>query len=276
MVNKPRPPLKQRAKETAAVLLERAGSRPRVAMLLGAGHASVAGQVKDKHIVADEDLTGLHLGRGGSMVFGDLEGVPVVISDAPLASYEGASVEDSTFPIRVFRELGCDTLVLTAGAASLTAQLEPGSLAVVEDHINLSGVHPLQGPNDDNIGPRFPDMSRPYSETWLGVARSVAMRANITCLPGVFAAVPGPSLPTRAEYRFLRRAGADLVGMSLVPEVVAAVHSGFDILALVGITQQVLPDDRTPVSIESMLDAAEVVGPRMASVLVGCIASLSP
>ena len=267
--------LRQRAHEAAQQLLDRSGSKPRVAMLLGTGHSSIAGQLKDKQSLAAEELpTGMRFAQGEPLMFGKLEGTPVVVADAPLASYEGHSATDVTFPVRVLRAMGSELLILTAGAASLSQQLAPGTIAVVEDHINLSGIHPLQGPPDEQLGPRFPDMSEPYSARWQEVARQVAMNAGISCLPGVFAAVPGPNLPTRAEYRFLRRIGADLVGMSLVPEVLAAVHSGFDILALVGITQQVEVESRSPVSIEAMLDAADLAAPRMASMLVGVVSTL--
>ena len=270
------PPLHKRATDVAEQLLERFGSRPRVAMLLGTGHASISGQLKNKTTLHGPDLPeGMALSDSTQLICGELERVPVVVADAPLASYEGHSASELTFPVRVLRALGADLLILTAGAASLSQHLEPGSVAVVEDHLNFSQIHPLHGPNEDELGPRFPDMSDPYSVTWRKLAREVAASIGLTCLPGVFAAVPGPSLPTRAEYRFLRRAGADLVGMSLVPEVLAAVHSGFDVLALVGITQHVQVELTAPTDIESMLDAAELAAPRMASLLIGVVQKLA-
>ena len=258
-------------REMAQFVQERTPLRPRVAMLLGSGHASIANQLKDKVVLHGDDLPGTPL--QSPLLVGLLEGVPVAVADAPLATYEGHSASELALPVRVLKALGCDLLILTAGAASLSQQLEPGTIAVVEDHINLSGLHPLVGPNDDQLGPRFPDMSEPYSREWQEMARDVALRAGIPCLPGVFAAVPGPCLPTRAEYRFLRQAGADLVGMSLVPEAIAAVHAGFSVLALVGITQQLLAGKSAQVSIESMIDAADLAAPRMASMLVGVVAS---
>lgn len=258
-------------RDVVQLVLERTPLRPRVAMLLGSGHASIANQLKDKIVVHGEDLSGAPL--HAPLLIGLLEGVPVAVADAPLATYEGLSAAELALPVRVLRALGCETMILTAGAASLSQQIEPGAIAVVEDHLNLSGVHPLIGPNDDQLGPRFPDMSEPYAREWQEIARDVALRAGIPCLPGVFAAVPGPSMPTRAEYRFLRQIGADLVGMSLVPEAVAAVHAGFQVLALVGVTQQVLAGRSTQVSIEAMIDAADLAAPRMASLLVGVVAA---
>jgi purine-nucleoside phosphorylase len=266
--------LHQRARDAAQSILERTQLRPRVAMLLGTGHASIANQLRDRVAIHAEDMPE-GMAFTAPFLLGTLEGVPMVVADAPLAAHDGCGADDLTFPVRVLRAMGAELLVLTAGAASLIQQLEPGGLAVLEDHINLSGLHPLRGPHDEQLGPRFPDMSEPYNKRWQIEAREVAMRVGVPCLPGVFAAVPGPSLPTRAEYRFLRRIGADLVGMSLVPEVLAAVHSGFEVLALVGITQQILPEERATTSIEAMLDAADLAGPRMASVLVGLMGTLS-
>jgi purine-nucleoside phosphorylase len=264
-------PLRQRLREAGQQILARTPLRPRLALLLGTGHASIANQLKEKVAVARDDLPpGLHL--ASPLQIGALEGVPVALADAPLLPFEAGQAE-VTHPVRLLRAIGCEVLVLTAGAASLSQQLEAGTIAVVEDHINLSGVQPLHGLDDDQLGPRFPDMSEPYSRRWIEVARDAALRGGIPCLPGVLAAVPGPCMPTRAEYRFLRQIGADLVGMSLVPEAIAAVHSGFQVLALVGITQQLPSGTPTTASIESMLDAAELAAPRIATMLVGVVAA---
>lgn len=257
------------AREIAQFVHARTPLRPRVAMLLGSGHASIANQLKDKVVLHGDDLPGSPL--HAPLLVGQLEGVPVAVADAPFAAYEGLSAAELALPVRVLKAMGCDLLVLTAGAASLSQQIELGTIAIVEDHLNFSGLHPLAGPNDDQLGPRFPDMNEPYAREWMEVARDVALRAGIPCTPGVFAAVGGPSMPTRAEYRFLRQAGADIVGMSLVPEAIAAVHAGFQVLALVGVTQQVLPGKSTQVSIEAMIDAADLAGPRMATLLVGIV-----
>ncbi|MBX3463096.1 MAG: purine-nucleoside phosphorylase [Planctomycetes bacterium] len=259
------------ARDVAQFVHDRTPLRPRVAMLLGSGHASIANQLKDKVVLPGDDLPGARL--QSPLLVGLLEGVPVAVADAPLAIYEGLSANELALPVRVLKALGCEVLILTAGAASLCQQIEPGTIAVVEDHLNLSGIHPLIGPNDDQLGPRFPDMSEPYAREWQEIARDVAMRAGIPCLPGVFAAVAGPSMPTRAEYRFLRQAGADLVGMSLVPEAIAAVHAGFEVLALVGVTQQLSVGKSARVSIEAMIEAADLAAPRMASLLVGIVAA---
>jgi purine-nucleoside phosphorylase len=276
MVHPADPPLRRRVKEAARELLDHFGSRPRVAMLLGTGHGLISAQLKNKKLLHRQELPGgMLLADDSDLIGGTLEGVPVVVGDPPLAAFEGHGPIDVTFPVRVLQAMGCELLVLTAGAASLSRHLEPGSIAVVEDHLNFSNLHPLQGPHTADLGPRFPDMSEPYPPRWRRLAREVGQEIGMNCLEGVFAAVPGPSLPTRAEYRFLRRAGADLVGMSLVPEVLAAVHSGLEVLALVGVMQRVQVESTQPVDIEEMLDAAELAAPRMASLLTGIVRSLA-
>ncbi len=260
---------RSRLRECAHGILQRTPHRPRISLMLGSGHASIAGQLKDKQSFHGDDLPP-GLGPSSPLLLGSLEGVPVAVADAPILPLEtGAEV---TTMVRLLRALGAELLIVTAGAASLSQQLDPGSIALVEDHINMTGMQPLHGKGDESWGPSFPDMTDAYPERWRELARDVALRGGIPCLPGVLAAVPGPSMPTRAEYRFLRQIGADLVGMSLVPEALAAVHAGFSVLALVGITQQVLPQRNAPTSIESMIDAAELAAPRMAAILVGVVA----
>ncbi len=276
MVRRNPSPSQLSADEAAKSLTDRIGWEPRVAMLLGTGHVSIANQLEDKVVFTSADLPeGMAHSEDSQLIAGTLEGVRVVVTDPPLGAYGGHGPDEVAFPVRVLRAMGARLLILTAGAASLSHQLEAGNIAVLEDHINLSGIHPLQGPNDNNIGPRFPDMTTPYTGAWSELARDVATEIGVVCLPGIFAAVPGPSLPTRAEYRFLGRAGADLVGMSVVPEVLAAVHSGFEVLALVGITQQVKIESASPVDIEAMLDAADLAVPRMASMLIGILRAIA-
>ncbi len=264
-------PHRHLAREIAQFIHERTPLRPRVAMLLGSGHASIANQLKEKVVLQGDDLPGTPL--TSPLLVGLLEGVPVAVADAPFAAFEGLSSAELALPVRVLKAIGCDLLIVTAGAASLCQQIELGTIGIIEDHLNFSALHPLIGPNDDNIGPRFPDMNEPYAREWMEVARDVALRAGIPCAPGIFAAVAGPSMPTRAEYRFLRAAGADLVGMSLVPEAIAAVHAGFQVLALVGVTQQVLAGKSSQANIETMIDAADLAAPRMATLLVGIVAA---
>ena len=176
---------RQLARQLIEMLEERTALRPRVAMLLGSGHASIVNQLKDKVVIPGQDIPGQALPT--PILVGILEGMPVAVADAPLASYEGLTSIELAHPVRVLKALGCELLVLTAGAASLSQQIERGSIAVVEDHLNLSGMHPLVGPNDDQLGPRFPDMSEPYHRKWLEIIRKVAIDAGVpfraACLP---------------------------------------------------------------------------------------------
>ncbi len=268
------PPADRRARETAQWLVERLGAPPRVAMMLGTGHAALAEQLQGTRAITPRDLPpGLDFAHDSPFLCGTLHGVPIVVSGAPLPCYEGHATRDALYPVRVLRAMGAQLLVLTAGAASLSPHIEPGTIGLVTDHLDFSGVRPLQGPPEEH-GPRFLDMSDPYAARWRSVLRAIASRHTIPCIDTVFAAVPGPALPTRAEYRFLQRAGADVVGMSLVPEVMVARHVGFEVAALVGVTQRVALDSQVPPTIESMLDAADIAEPRMTRLLTDLVAAV--
>ena len=188
-------------------------------------------------------------------------------------AYEGHPLRSVGFPVRLAHALGVQGIVLTNAAGGINPAFGPGTLMLITDHINLSFLNPLVGAVGEGEV-RFPDMSDPYTAAWRQVARNVASEVGIPCQQGVFAAVPGPCLPTRAEYRYLKIAGADLVGMSMVPEVLAAVHSGFQVLALVGVTQTASVERHEPTSIEEMLDAADVAAPRIASLITGIVGSV--
>jgi purine-nucleoside phosphorylase len=175
--------------------------------------------------------------------------------------YEGYTMREVTFPVRVLRALGAHTLVVTNAAGGLNPLWRAGDLAVVVDHINLMGDNPLIGPNDDELGPRFPDMSEPYDRALVALAKETALEERIPLQEGVLAAVAGPNLETRAEYRFLRWAGADLVSMSLVPETIAAVHGGMRVLAFAVVTDVCLPDALEPVDVPKILAVAAKAEP---------------
>jgi purine-nucleoside phosphorylase len=188
--------------------------------------------------------------------------------------YEGYSLREVTFPVRVFRALGASTLVLTNACGGLDPLFRGGDLMVMDDHINLMGDSPLRGPNDDALGPRFPDMGVVYDRGLLALAEEVALAEGIPLRRGVYAAVPGPQLETRAEYRMLRVLGAHAVGMSTVPEAIVAVHSGMKVLGFSVVTDMCLPDHLEPVDIGRILAAAAKAGPGLARLLLGCIGRL--
>ena len=177
--------------------------------------------------------------------------------------YEGYSPQSVTFPVRVMRGLGATTLIVSNACGGMNPLWEPGELMLLADHINLTGDSPLVGPNDDSLGPRFPDMSEPYDGELRALARQAALDLQMTLREGVYVAVPGPNLETRAEYRMLRTLGCDVVGMSTVPEVVVANHAGMRVLGVSIITDQCLPDMLEPVSLERIIGVAQRAEPSL-------------
>ena len=192
----------------------------------------------------------------GQLVCGQLAGKSVVAMEGRFHLYEGYTAAQVTFPIRVLRQLGCRTLIVSNAAGGLNPLHAKGDIIVIDDHINLMGINPLIGPNDDRLGPRFPDLIEPYDRALQTLALKAAMEANIVAHRGVYVGVTGPNLETRAEYRFLRTIGADVVGMSTVPEVLVAVHSGMKVLGFSIVTDLCLPDALEPVKIEDILATA--------------------
>jgi purine-nucleoside phosphorylase len=188
--------------------------------------------------------------------------------------YEGYSLQQVTFPVRVLRALGAETLIVSNACGGMHPLWAAGDLMVIADHINLLGDNPLIGPTDDTLGPRFPDMSEPYDPALRALAREVALQHGIAIREGVYVAVQGPNLETRAEYRFLRGIGADVVGMSTVPEVIVARHGGMRVLGLSIITDQCLPDALEPASLAQIVGVARSAEPKLAAVVTGVIARL--
>ncbi len=190
--------------------------------------------------------------------------------------YEGYSPWQVTFPIRVMKELGCRLLIVSNAAGGLNPLHQKGDLVVIEDHINLMGLNPLIGPNDERLGPRFPDMIEPYDRGLQDLALEVALRSNIVARRGVYVAVVGPNLETRAEYRFLRGIGADVVGMSTVPEVLVAVHAGLKVLGFSIVTDMCLPDALQPVRIEEIVAVANEAESKLRGIVRGVLERWRP
>ena len=268
--------LKSRIDKAARFLEGKIGVRPKVGIILGTGLGGLARQIKDARTVPYEDIP--HFARtttkdhAGQLVAGTLSGVPVAAMEGRCHLYEGHSLEDVTFPVRVMRALGATTLIVTNACGGLNPLHDRGDIVVIEDHINLMGVNPLVGPNDERLGPRFPDMYCPYSAEHRAVAEAVALKLGITARRGVYAAMTGPCLETRAEYRMLRVIGADCIGMSTVPEVIVAVHAGLKVLGLAVLTDQCLPDALAPCSIEEIVAVANRTGPQLERLVVGFLA----
>jgi purine-nucleoside phosphorylase len=236
--------------------------QPQVGIILGTGLGGLAEDIDAQAKLPYEEIPHFphstvqsHAGR---FVCGRLAGKTVVAMEGRFHFYEGYSLQQTTLPVRVMKALGCKVLVVSNASGGMNPQFDKADLMLIEDHINLMGDNPLIGKNDERLGPRFPDMCHPYDRELLALAQRVALEEKIACHKGVFVAVPGPNLETRAEYRFLRGIGADAVGMSTVPEVIVAVHSSLRVLGLSVITDLCLPDALEPVKLEDILATAAV------------------
>ena len=253
-------PLYDQVQKAAQAVHSRWAGRPRVGIILGTGLGGLTEEIRTEASIAYSDVPHFPAATApshkGQLVCGQLAGQTVVAMEGRFHYYEGYSAAELTLPVRVMRELGCEYLVISNASGGLNPQYAKGDVMVIEDHIGLFMENPLRGPNDDRLGPRFPDMCEPYDKGLIRRAREVAREERIACQQGVFVAVPGPNLETRAEYRFLRQIGADAVGMSTVPEVIVAVHCGLKTLGLSVVTDMCLPDALEPVKLPEIIATA--------------------
>jgi purine-nucleoside phosphorylase len=251
----------------ADLVRSRFARRPDAALILGTGLGALARDIVAEVSVPYEDIPGFPLStvdsHAGRLVCGTLAGKSVIAMQGRFHRYEGYSLQHVTLPVRVLRALGAGTLIVSNACGCMNPEWSAGDLMLIADHINLLGDSPLVGPNDDTLGPRFPDMSAPYDVELRAIARAVALERGIALREGVFVAVPGPNLETRAEYRMLRMLGADVVGMSTVPEVIVAVHGGFRVLGISVITDVCLPDLLEPASLPEILAVAAAAEPQL-------------
>lgn len=259
----------------ASFIRDRWSLTPRVAIILGSGLGGISGSLGDAVSIPYDEIphfarSTAH-GHAGQLVCGLLEGVPVVVMEGRMHAYEGYPLQQITFPVRVMQRLGADLLVVTNACGGLNPQYRTGDLMVIEDHINLLGDNPLIGINDERLGPRFPDMSAPYTPGLVDAALAVARRADFVAHRGVYVAVTGPNLETRAEYRFLRTIGADVVGMSTVPEVLVAVHASMRVLGISVITDMCLPDALAVATVEEILAVARAAEPKLRALIVAAV-----
>jgi len=264
--------------EATAAVKERSTIRPEVGVVLGTGLGSLTAKITAVARVPYHELphfpTSTVDSHAGELVLGHLAGVPVVALSGRFHYYEGYSLQEVTFPIRVAKALGIHTLIVSNAAGGLNPQFSAGDLMLISDHINFMGDNPLIGPNDDTLGPRFPDMCEPYSMGLLKLAETKALELGIKTQRGVYLACSGPCLETRAEYRFMRQIGADAVGMSTVPEVIVAVHAGLRVLGLSAITDECFPDALEPADIEKIIATASAVEPRMTQLVEAVLEQL--
>lgn len=247
----------------------------RFGIILGTGLGSLAGEIETEAKISYPEIphfpTSTSVGHAGQLVCGNLCGLPVVAMEGRFHAYEGYTYKQITFPVRVMKALGADTLIVSNACGGMNPHYRLGDIVVIDDHINLMGGNPLVGINDDTLGPRFPDMSAPYDSALIDQALEIARREDFVAHRGVYAAVLGPNLETRAEYRFLRTIGADVVGMSTVPEVIVAVHSGMQTLGLSVVTDMCLPDALKAANVEEILAVAAEAEPKLRKLVVGVI-----
>jgi purine-nucleoside phosphorylase len=251
---------------------------PRVGVILGTGLGGMAEEIAVEAAIPYEEIPGFPLStvesHKGRLLLGHLDGVPVVAMQGRFHRYEGYSLQEVTFPVRVLRLLGAETLVLSGACGGMDPLLSLGELVVLDDQINFMGDSPLIGPNLDEFGPRFPDMSEPFDRRLQELALAAALSRGIPLRRGVYAGVVGPQLETRAEYRMLRRLGADVVGMSTVPEVIVARHMGMPVLAVTIVTDICLPDALEPVDVETIIRTAMEAEPHLTVLLRDVIQQL--
>jgi purine-nucleoside phosphorylase len=252
--------LYDRIQVASEAVRRRSDLEPEVGLILGTGLGGLAREIAVEAEVPYAEIPGFPLStvesHAGHLLLGLLAGRPVVAMQGRFHRYEGYDLQQVTFPVRVMHALGARTLIVSNACGGMNPLWAPGDLVLLSDHINLLGDNPLVGPNDERLGPRFPDMSAPYDPELRVLARAAALELGIALREGVYAAVPGPNLETRAEYRMLRSIGADVVGMSTVPEVIVANHQGMRTVGISIITDQCLPDALEPADIGRIIETA--------------------
>jgi purine-nucleoside phosphorylase len=251
---------------------------PEIGIVLGTGLGGLVSEIEVAFSLMYSNIPNFPIStlefHSGKLIFGTLKGKKVVAMQGRLHYYEGYSMQQITFPMRVMKALGITSLFLSNAAGSLNPMFKKGDLMVISDHINLLPESPLRGRNDEDMGPRFPDMSAPYNQNLISRAMEIAAKENIICHQGVYVAVTGPNLETKAEYRYLKIIGGDAVGMSTVPEVIVANHMRIPVFAISVLTDEGFPEDLQPFNLEEILETAREAEPKMTNILSQLIAAL--
>ncbi len=262
-------------RDAADFIRKRWPHAPEAGIILGTGLGDLSEEIAAEAVIPFEEIPYFPQpsveSHKGELVLGTLAGRRVAVLRGRIHYYEGYTMKQVTFPVRVLGALGAGRLIVTNAVGGLNPLFVLGDIVAVTDHINLMGDNPLVGPNEDALGPRFPDMSEPYDAKLLALAERVALEEKLALRRGVFVAVAGPNLETRAEYRFLRLIGGDVVGMSLVPENLAAVHGGMRVLAFSVVTDMGLPDALEPADIRKILKVAAEAAPKLTRLLAGVV-----
>lgn len=270
--------LRKKVREAAKAIREVSSLKPKIGIVLGTGLGGLARKIKVKATIYYEDIphfpSSTLEAHAGELLLGTLSNKLVVALSGRIHAYEGYSLKEVTFPIRVAKALGIKTLIVSNACGGLNPTFRAGDLMLIDDHINMMGDNPLIGRNDDTLGPRFPDMSEPYDQGLIKLAESAALEKKIKLQKGVYLACPGPCLETRAEYRFMRTIGADVVGMSTVPEVIVAVHAGLKVLGFSVVTDECFPDALKAVNVEKIIATAMKAEPKLTELVQACIAKM--
>ncbi len=264
-----------RLSETIDFIKKKTDISPKIGIILGTGLGVLSDYVDSQVSLDYRQIPHFPYstapGHKGQLLLGKLEGKDVLVMEGRFHYYEGWSLQDIVYPVRVMKLLGIEYLIISNAAGGLNPLFDLGDIMLIDDHINFMGVNPLIGQNDDRIGPRFPDMSQPYYKKLISLAEQVALEEKIAVKKGVYIGVSGPNLETRAEYRFFRMIGADAVGMSTVPEVIAAVHCGLKVLGISVITDMCLPDALEEACVEKIIAVANAASPKLLSLVKGVV-----
>lgn len=264
-------PLTAQIAEAHNYIQSKTKTQPSVGIILGTGLGGLVQELRKEIEIPYQDIPHFPLStvesHAGKLIFGTLGGKHVVAMQGRFHFYEGYTMQQITFPVRVMKFLGIKALLVSNACGGMNPQYQPGDIMIMDDHINLLGDNPLRGKNEDTLGPRFPDMSEPYSRTLIALAENIALEEKIKVQKGVYVAVMGPNLETRAEYRFLRYIGADVVGMSTVPEVIVANHMGIPCLGFSIITDECFPDSLQPVDLPKIIKTAGEAEPKMTLIM---------
>jgi len=272
--------LKEKIKETADSIRKKTTLRPELGIILGTGLGQLAESIEVETIVSYEEIPHFPVStvesHAGRLIFGTLSKKKVVAMQGRFHYYEGYSMQEIAFPVRVMKELGIKTILVSNACGGLNPLFKAGDLMMITDHINLLGDNPLRGKNDDSLGPRFPDMYNCYDKDLISLAEKTALELGIKLHKGVYVSVAGPNLETGAEYRFLRTIGADVVGMSTVPEVIAAAHQGTKVLGFSIVTDMGLPDALKPTNLEEIIAVANAAEPILTRLLIKIVEKIKP
>ncbi len=270
--------LRERIREAGKFIQSKTRTKPRIGIILGTGLGDLTKEIEIESKISYQNIPYFAVsttpGHEGSLILGRLVGKMIMAMQGRFHFYEGYSLEEITFPVRVMKYMGVDVIIESNAAGGMNPNLKAGDLMVITDHINLIGNNPLIGSNDDKLGPRFVDMCEPYDKELIELYEKVAMRERIRIHRGVYVGVSGPNLETPAEYRFLRLIGADAVGMSTVPEVIVAKHSGLKVLGISCITDECFPDKLQPVNLAKLIKVANLTEPKMTRLIKGILGEI--